>query len=996
MGSDNGESLPGATVVVEGTTNGTITNVDGQFSLEVPNPNAVLIISFIGYVTEKVPVNGRSQLDVVLKADVDQLDEIVVVGYGEQKRSNITGAISSVKPENLENKTRTRLDQALQGESAGVFVTQNGGAPGASPTIHIRGVGSINNTEPLWIVDGVRMAPGNHFDISDVESIEVLKDAASAAIYGAKAAHGVILVKTKRGSGKTRVNFKANIGQRSPLNLPTLLGSEDFIKYQRIARLNAGQNPEPAWDNWEHNTNWIDAYYAGSGMLQSYDFNVSKGDEHYNLYFSLGYDDEEGILIDNTYQRLSGRLNADIRITDWLKIGESLLVSKVRDNPIDNFNEDYSGGIPYRSIPIMPIRDVNNPYGGWGQGPVYFQGPNPVASQYQQHNTRDYNRIDANVYTEIRPLEGLYFRGTVGYNYLGYIGEQFNEAFHYGAFKNTINELIYSSANDYSLLGNVVGSYEKSLARHNLKLMLGYEASRYDARHFNTIGTNFPVDFARSLNLATGAIGVTDRYSISPQERILSRFGRFNYNYADKYLLEVNVRRDASGSKFGPSNVWGVFPSLSAGWRISEEKFFEHVPYITTLKLRVSTGKLGSDNIPSFIFLKTYTSQFDSYSFDASGSNKVGGFYVSRFPNEDVKWEEVHMHNIALDATAFKNKLRFSVDYYIKDTKDLLFAVPIPASVGIAVHNFNPVNPPVNIGTLRNTGVDLELGYRTTFSKWDLSLSGNTSFMKNEMMSLNNGQYIMAGSAGQVMGGMARTEAGMPISSFYGYVVRQVLNTPDDVYAINTWAADGTYQEAATAPGDFMYWDLSGPDGKPDGEVSAEHDRVFIGNPWPKMTYALNINTAYNKMFDVSVQLQGVQGVDVFNADKAYSRNFFGDNNTTTRIYEAWTPDNHSQHPRVIANDPNGNFSRPSSYFVEDGSYLKLRNLQLGFNMPASYLERVKLSRLRFFLNGNNLLTFTRYSGLDPEIAGGNTSRGIDYGLYPQVRTFSAGIDVQF
>ncbi|WP_051049878.1 SusC/RagA family TonB-linked outer membrane protein [Nafulsella turpanensis] len=990
------EPLPGATVMIKGSGTGTVTDVNGEFKLEVPADSAVLVVSFIGYHSQEIEVNGRTEIKVALAPDVEQLEEVVVVGYGVQKRSNITGAVSSISAEELEKKTLTRLDQALQGESAGVFVSQNGGAPGASPTIHIRGVGSISDTEPLWIVDGIRMAPGNHFDIDDVASIEVLKDAAASAIYGAKAAHGVILVTTKRGAGDgTRVSFKSTVGKKSPLNLPTLLGSADFVKYKKESRLNAGQNPDPSWDNWEHDTDWIDAYYAGSGILQSYDLSVARGEEKFNFYFSLGYDDEVGILIDNTYKRISGRINSDIQLTDWLKIGESILLSKVGENPIDNFNENTSGGIPYRSIPIMPIYDETNPYGGWGRAPVYFQGPNPVASHYQQHDTRSYNRLDGNVYVEATPFDGLQLRATLGYNYLAFLGEKFHEAFDYGAFANPINSLTYSNAHDQTITGNAVATYSESIGLHNFSLMGGYEASRFESKHFNLTGTDFPLDVAWSMNLATGTFNTTDRHNVY-ESRILSQFGRLSYNYNEKYLLEANVRRDASAPKFGPANIWGVFPSFSAGWRISGEEFFRNVPYITTLKLRASTGILGSDNIGDYIYLKTYTSQFSSYTFDVNGQNKVPGFYISKFPNEEVKWEEVNMHNIAMDLTAFENKLSFSIDYYIKDTKDLLYGVPIPPSVGLSTMNFGPVNPALNIGTMRNTGVDIALGYRTHFDKLTLNLSGNTSFMKNEMKFLSENQAITGGGAGGLMGGMTRTEAGMPISSFYGFVVQQMLHTESDVYAINSWASDGTYQEAGTGPGDFMYKDISGPEGVPDGQITAEHDRVFIGNPWPKMTYALNVGAVYNNIIDISLQFQGVQGVDVFNANKAYAQNFFGDNNTTTEIYNAWTPENHTNQPRNIANDPNGNFSRPSDYFVEDGSYLKLRNAQLGFNLPDEMLDRWGMSGLRIFVNANNVLTFTKYSGLDPEVAGSNISRGVDYGLYPQVRTISGGLEVNF
>ncbi len=993
--SESGLPLPGATVVVVGTNAGVVTNLEGLYTLEVPPGGKALQTSFIGYQPQTQEINSRTIIDFSLQTEALALDEIAVVGYGVQKRSNITGAISSVKVDNLENKSMLRLDQVLQGMSSGVFVSQNGGAPGSEPSIHIRGVGSINSTDPLYIIDGIRMSPGNHFDIDDVESIEILKDASSSAIYGAKAAHGVILITTKKGKGDTQVTFKTSLGKRGPIKLPTLLGREDYINYKNESRLNGGQGPLPDWSMYPDDTDWISEFYGGSGIIKTYDFSVSKGDEKFNFYFSAGYDDEEGILIDNTYKRYSSRINSDIKLTRWFKIGENLLISKVKENPIDNFNENYTGAIPFRSIPIMPVYDNNNSFGGWGKAPVYFQGPNPVASQYQQHETRDYNRVDGNIFAEVTPVKGLLIKAMAGYNSYAFLSEKFLEAFNYGSFANSQNSLSFGTAHSTSLTGNLVATYDKSFGNHNLKFMAGYEASQYDGLHFNLIGTDAPIDFIRSMNLTTGSFNVTDRSGID-QARTLSQFARFNYNYAEKYLLEANIRRDASSPKFGPSNIWGIFPSFSAGWIISREAFFENVPFISTLKLRASSGKLGSDNIGNYIYLKTYTSQFTSYAFDQAGSNKVSGFFISKFPNEDVKWEEVYMHNIGMNLTAFENKLSMSVDFYLKDTKDLLYGVPIPPSVGISVHNFSPVNPELNIGTLRNTGIDIELGYTWKIDRFALNLNGNTSFMKNEMRSLSKGQYIIGGDGGGQMGGMTRTEPGMPISSFYGYEVQQMLNSSSDIFAINSYADDGTYQEGGTGPGDFMYVDISGPGGKPDGQITAEHDRVYIGNPWPKITYALNAGLIYNKMFDISLQFQGVQGVDVFNADKAYTRNFFGDANTSTLIYEAWTKENHTEHPRNIAGDPNGNFGKPSDYFVEDGSYLKLRNAQIGFNMPTHILKKLKLPKLRIYINANNLLTITKYSGIDPEIAGTNTSRGVDYGLYPQVRTVSCGLEVKF
>jgi TonB-linked SusC/RagA family outer membrane protein len=988
------EPIPGVSIYQRGTTHGTMSDAEGRYTLNVAD-SAIVVFSTIGYLREEIAIKAQRVINVTLTEDIIGLEEVVVVGYGEQKRSNVSGAVASVEVAAMQNKTQLRLDQALQGMVAGVTVARNGGAPGDKPSIHIRGVGSISNTDPLWIVDGVRMDPGNQFDVDDVESIEILKDAAASAIYGAKAAHGVILVTTKRGKGALQVVAKSSVSKRQAINLPTLLGSADFVKYAKVARINAGRTPDESWDSYNADTDWINEFYNGSGVLQSYDLAISKGDDNSSFYLSFGHDSEKGILIDNSFKRYSIRLNSDLKLMPWLTLGESMLLSRVEENPISNFDENYNGGIPYRSIPIMPVRDPENQWGGWGRAPVYFQGPNPVATQYQQHEQRKSNRVDGNLYLDARPLKGLQIRAALGINYFGYLAEKFDEAFSYGSFSNTLASLTYGTASDLTLTGNVVATYDKSFGRHNVKLMGGYEAYKYDGQHFNALGTNFPVDVARSLNLTGGAINITDRQTIA-RARQLSQFGRVSYNYDDRYLLEVNVRRDASAPKFGPTNIWGVFPSVSAGWRISQERFFQNVPFITNLKLRGSVGKLGSDNIDSFIYLKTYTSQFSSYAFDEEGKNKVVGYYISRLPNKDVKWEEVNMKNIAIDLRAFANRFSLSVDYYIKDTKDLLYGVPVPPSVGIATHNFDPVNPAINIGTMRNTGVDIDLGYTHPIQKFALSLNGNVSFMKNEMKSLRGDEYITGGSAGLQMGGMTRTQAGHPISSFYGYVVRQMLNSAADVYAINTYADDGLYQEAGTGPGDFMYKDISGPNGKPDGEVTAEYDRVFIGNPWPKMTYAFNIGVSYNRLVDLSLQFQGVQGVDIFNASKAYTRNFFGDSNTTTDIYEAWTPEHQTGNPRNIASDPNGNFSRPSSYFVEDGSYLKLRNVQLGFNVPVQMLTRLKLRKVRAYVNANNLLTFTRYSGMDPEVAGSNLGRGVDYGRYPMVRTYGGGLEVQF
>jgi TonB-linked SusC/RagA family outer membrane protein len=568
---ETGEPQPGVSVYEKGTSNGTISDASGAFKISI-SEGATLVFSSIGLITQEISITNQTVVDVTLKEDTKILDDVVVVGYGEQKRSNVTGAVTSVKAGDLQNKSQLRIDQALQGMAAGVTVARDGGAPGARPSIHIRGAGSISGTDPLWIVDGVRMDPGNQFDVDDVESIEILKDAAAGAIYGIAAAHGVILVTTKRGKGDTKITFKSSISKRQPINLPTFLNSADFVTYRKEGRLNAGQNPDPSWDDYSADTDWMGAFYNGSGLLQSYDLSISKGDDKFTYYLSFGHDNEDGILIDNNFKRYSLRLNTDVKLNKWFKIGESVLLSKVTENPIGNNNENYSGAIPFRSIPIMPIYDENNPYGGWGMGPAYFNGPNPVATQYQQHEEKSHNRIDGNAYAELTPLKGLTIRGTVGYNFYSYMTEQFNEAFDYGTFADPINRLFYFSTASQSILGNVVATYTQQIQKHNFKVMVGYEANKYDPKSVNASGSGFIIDQAQSFNLSSGPISVPDPYQPNA-ERMLSEFGRMNYSYNDRYLLEFNLRHDAIGSKFAPGHRWGLFPSLSAGWRISEEDF---------------------------------------------------------------------------------------------------------------------------------------------------------------------------------------------------------------------------------------------------------------------------------------------------------------------------------------------------------------------------------------------------------------------------------------
>jgi len=980
------QPLPGVTIVIKGTTIGTVTDFDGNYSLADIPEGATLQFSFVGMKSQEVSVVNQSSINIILLNSSIGIDEVVAIGYGTQKRSNLTGAISSVKSEDLNKLSVARMDQALQGKASGVMVSQASGKPGAAPSIHVRGVGSIGGTSPLWIVDGIRMSTDNAFNVNDVKSIEILKDASASAIYGAEAAHGVILVTTKRGSNNNNVvvNFKASIGKSNPINLPTMLNRDQYITAATASRAAADQSPEECWENAEDlpDTNWEDALFDGSGVKQNYNLSISNGTDKSNYYLSGNYYNENGMMVDNRFTRYSMRANSDFKLFDGkVKIGESLLASRTIENPTFSSN-----GVPWRSIPIMPIYDETNPYGGWGTGPTYFGGRNLVANEYQHHRKYTNNRVNGNVYVEIDILKGLKFRSTFGVNYLSYLGESFDEAYYYGSNSNTENALTYSSNNAQTLTANYVLTYDKKIGDHSFKAMAGYEAVQGNGVAFNAAMTGFTEDVSWSFATATGSADVTDKNTID-KSCILSQFGRLNYSYKDKYLLEGTIRRDASSPKFGSNNLWGVFPSFSAGWRVSQESFLKDNPMISNLKLRVSSGTLGSDNISNFLYTKSYHSNKSYYIFDENGSNKVAGFYLSGFPNADVKWEEVKTSDIGVDLGLFDNKLSFVMDYYIKKTSDMLYSVTVPLSVGISVSKATPDAVSMNIGEMKNHGFEFAVNYEETFNEFKLNIGANTSFQKNELTKLTENAYINGGDGGQVLGSTTRSEVGHPLSCFYGYKFVKIINSQSEIDALNAASPDGQYQQSGTAPGDMLYEDLD------DDKKITTADKTYIGNPWPKMIYGLTANLQWRE-FDFSMVLQGVHGVDVLNANKTLSQEVYSGWNTSTEALNAWTSDNHTNQPRLIQSDPNGNFSNTSSYFVEDGSFLKVRNIQLGYELPKSILSKLNMSKARVYISAENVLTFTKYSGIDPEVSGDNTSRGIDYDAYPQARTINIGIEL--
>lgn len=990
-----GEPVIGANVSVEGSANGTITDLDGRFELTVP-VGSILKISFIGYLTYEEKVTAaKSRYAIVLKEDTQALDEVVVVGYGTQKRSELTGSIASVKSDDIKDTSAKSLSEALSGRVAGVMVTKGEGAPGSSADIIIRGAGSINGLGPLYIVDGVRMGTDFDFNMRDVESIEILKDAGSSAIYGAQAAGGVILITTKRGaSDKMKIDMNARFGLRHITPGIELLGRDDYIRARRsigmdILGLHGVSSAAELPD-----IDWMDQMYS-TGKEQEYNVSLSGSSEKYNYFLSGGYYREDGVYLDTWSQRFSFRANADYKLNKHITVGESFYGNTRKNNPWRSFVG--SRGIPFRTSPTMEVHDPDN-LGGWAKTPSYIGGPNLVGNEYIYHYKDNNYHFDGILYANWLITEGLNFRVTLGGTFRGWSNNAFTEAYDFGTLKQTQATMTAKSGTSQDLTFNATLTYEKKFGDHSFKVMAGMEALKNDSYDIQLDATNFTVPVAESIQLSSNADKTgTDHVYAS---RTLSYFGRLNYSYQGKYLLTANLRRDGS-DKFGVNNRWGMFPSMNGAWRISEESFVkDRIGWLSNAKLRVSWGILGNDGIGQYLYQEAYR-QVNLHNF--GGSDKVQGWANVKFPNKDIKWEEIHQTDIGLDLGFFNNRLTFTYDWYNRQTRDMLYQLSIPLTSGIGTYGNNNTRVPINIGKVQNIGSEIAIDWQNRQGEWQYGIGVNASFNRNKVIKIGEeGVVLNDGSAGEAWRGtVSRTEDGQPMGQFYGYRAIGIFQNQAEVDAYNAKAqAAGApyYQSAETGPGDLIYDDLGA------GYVSSA-SQTYIGNPWPKMTYGIHLDVAY-KGFDLSLLFQGACGFEIYNAVKAYTQNFYGDANTTADIFKnSFFGDNGvTEMPRsgyfedgIFKMDPNANYSRISSFWVEKGNYLKLKNLVFGYTLPQSLSRKISVQNLRLYVSAQNVFTLTKYSGIDPEIGGSVRQRGIDtYTRYLPSRLISFGLDLTF
>lgn len=1005
--ASDGSPLPGVTISVQGRNTATLSNESGEYSLDIPGTSATLIFSQVGMTSKEVIVRSGGVYDVSLEDNMNELDQLVVVGYNTQKKSVVTGAITSVKASDLETMPVTRLEQSLQGRTSGLTIASNSGQPGSSSTIRVRGFTTFGNNNPLWVVDGVVVDAGgiSYLNQSDIESIEVLKDASSQAIYGARAAAGVILVTTKKGaSGGLKVNYNAFAGVSAPARKLSLLNAREYATLRNEAALAAG-NALPFSDPSAlgEGTDWQEEVFNRSALRQNHEFSLSGGNGKSTFYSSFGYLSQEGVITSSisNYKRTNIRLNSEHKIASWLKLGQNLGYSHEKSQGLGNTNSEFGGPLssainldpitpvvetdpavinspnrPYSANPV--VRDANgNPYGISQY--VTQEMTNPLA--YIQTRLGNYgwsDNIVGNVYGEITPIKGLRIRSTLG-SKLSFWG---NESFSPVAYLNAVN---VRSQNDFTRgtnrgfdwnLENTI-LYTRDFSDHNFTLLLG-QGAYYDnrARGISVTYFGLPVDNFDDASLNYNI--PTDQRNSSGYENaghtVSSLFARINYNYQEKYMLEALVRRDGS-SRFGSNNKYGVFPSFSVGWLMSRETFLQGHDYIKMLKLRGGYGVVGNDNINDFAYLSTIGGG-RNYTIGQTDMYTVG--YSPNAPsNPDLKWEQTSQTNVGLEMNLL-HKISLTFDWFNKVTTGILQYPRIPAYVGAIG------NPAANVADMRNTGVELELGYHNRLGEVDFSVNGNVSYLKNEVTNIGAGVNFLDGAGFQASSySITRTMTGQAYNSFYGFKTLGIFQNRAEIEAYTN--GEGALIQPNAQPGDFKWADLDG-----NGTIDAA-DRTFIGDPTPNWTFGFTVSAAW-KNFDATVFGQGVAGNKIFQGLRRLDIN---NANYSRKALGRWTGEGSSDtYPRLSDNDPNRNFTNPSEFYLEDGSYLRFKTVQLGYTLPVSLTQKIGSQKTRLYVMAENLLTFTRYSGFDPEIGGGIMS--IDRGVYPQARSFMLGLNVTF
>lgn len=981
-----GQPMPGVAVKVVGTTMGALTDINGKYTLTVPRADAVLEFSFVGYSILDVPVGGRAVVDVTLEESTEALEEIVVVGYGTQRKKDVTSAITVVDAQAITKAPVANVTSALVGLAPGIEVQSNQGQPGTLPTVRIRGVGSVNTTDPLYVVDGIPM-DGAYVNIQDVESMQVLKDAASSAIYGARGANGVIIITTKAGKkGAPKVSYSGYYGWETPWKTLDLLNTKQWA--DMVVENNAAggtTSPQIAADIHANGytgpeTDWQDEVFQTGGITE-HNLNISGGTDAGNYYFAVNNYAQDGIIIDTKYKRYSVRMNSNWQ-TRKFKFGENIAFIYN-----DNEAEDANGGRSTieEAIKITPNIPVYNPlvlggYSGYNGTLMGHDASNPVGSLMRATNMNYGKRLTASAYGEYEFIKGLAFRSTFGIINNDSQNRNFTLKTDMQP-KNYANTTLSESANwSFNWIWENQLTYHGVFGDHDVTATGAYTSEYFKFHSLGGNGTTIQTETNNILSKTETGFGVSGTENENSR---IAYLGRLMYIFKGKYMVTLNVRRDGS-SKFGPGNKWGTFPSASVAWRVSDESFMKGIDQINNLKLRVSYGIVGNDApVGPYTYLSGLSSGLD-YVF---GGSKYSGVSVTGFNNPSLTWETVSQFDAGIDFGLFNGLIEATVDFFDKRTVDMIVGVPLPPSSGSS----GSINK--NVGTILNRGVEFSATIRKNVGGVDMALTGNMTALHNEVLDLGEASPWNAGSTEP--GNATRIEAGQQIGAFYGY---QMLGIFPDQAAITAYAKNGTPIQPAAKPGDIKWADLDG-----SGTITTA-DRTFIGNPIPTLTYSIAPSISF-KGIDLSLFFQGVTGNDIFAELVMWTEGMHNNFNTGAAALDRWTPTNtNATVPRAVRNDPNGNITKVSDRYIKDGSYFRLKNASLGYTLPKTVTDLVKLSNIRVYATGRNLLTFTKYPFYDPEIGsnaigvGGsvNTSRGIDNGYYPQARTLIMGVQVDF
>lgn len=992
--ADDGQPLPGVSIYVKGTQNGTLSDLNGSYGLQVPAGSS-LVFSFIGMKTQEIIVTSNTTIDVVMSADMTVMDEVVVIGYGTQKKSLVTGAISKVDGEDLRRASDMRVTQAMQGKTAGVVITSNSGQPGDQISVRIRGTGTNGDAEPLYIIDGLPMSgAGTDFlSSSDIASIEVLKDAASCAIYGARGANGVVIITTKTGKSDTKlsVTYDGYYGVQNPWKKIPVLNSSEYVMLTNEAALNAGQAPKFSSEDiagFNADTDWQDQMFFYNAPKQSHSLSFTGGSDKLEYSSSVNYFEQDGIVAKNksNFKKIGYRLNAAGNF-GLLKVGGNMNIVHIVSKGIST--NDHFGLSLAQALNMPPIVPVKFSDESWATPESYGLGlqeiTNPVAMMSYNNSQTRTNKLIGNIYGDFDLgkisdlLEGLHFRTSFGGEYALGTSDNFYPLYYLDAMHFNVLDKVNKHMQIWSRWNfeNVL-TYSKTINEHNFSLMAGTTA--FKDMYENLSGTKGDLifeDFGHAyIDNATDPLSVEAGGGYS-EHTVASIFGRLNYDLKNKYMFSGTIRRDGS-SRFGSENKYGYFPSVSAGWMISRENFMSNFSgYLDALKLRASWGQNGSENIGDF----RYTSVIGNQNIYYFGDSKTqyNGTQPNGIANPSLRWETSEQLNVGFDLTTLRSSLTLTLDYYVKTTKDWLVTAPVPMLVGNSA-------PTINGGSVKNSGFEGEITYKKQLADLFFSASINGAFNTNEVLDIKNTEKrLQGGDGGFGQSGVLYAEVGTPMGVFYGVKTNGIFQNQDEVDTYTN--SEGIQIQPDAVPGDIRFVDANG-----DGSIT-EADRVQIGAPFPKFTGGLNLN-AEMYGFDLNIFLYASIGQDIYDATRRYDLN---GTNYRADWLNRWTGEGTSNYyPRVTFKDDNLNMKTVSDFFIHDGSFVRLRNITLGYTIPQNLTEKIKISKLRLYVASENLLTFTKYQGFDPEIGGGVFGNGIDHGIYPQARTFMTGINVTF